>query len=219
MAFALGIRHGFDLDHLATIDSITRTVKENAGLSKFVGFLFSLGHGLVVMLMSLVIGSGIIKTQAPLWLAALGSWISIVFLVLFGLLTLRNVFITKTQLASGLPTGLRSVFFRKLVGEKYNPWLIMLIGALFAFSFDTYSQVALFSLSVSVMAGLFFSMVLAMVFMVGMIAADSLNGFFVSSLIHLVDKRSKLISQIIGLGIAFFSLALGLVGLLNQLDW
>ena len=59
MAFLLGIRHGFDLDHLATIDSVTRIVGENRYLSKIVGFLFSLGHGLVVILISLIIGSGL----------------------------------------------------------------------------------------------------------------------------------------------------------------
>ena len=83
MAFLLGIRHGFDLDHLATIDSITRTLKENARLSKFVGLLFSLGHGLVVIVMCIIIGSGFIQTQSPHWLEACGQWISIVFLLLF----------------------------------------------------------------------------------------------------------------------------------------
>lgn len=219
MAFALGIRHGFDLDHLATIDSITRTVKENVRLSKFVGFLFSLGHGLVVILLSLVIGSGIIKTRAPLWLAAFGSWISIIFLLLFGLITLWNVVPNRNKLSAGFPTSLRVFLCKKLLGENNNPLLIMLIGALFAFSFDTFTQVALFSLSVSAMAGIFFSIILAIVFMIGMIAADGLNGFFVFSLIQLADKKSKLISQIVGLSIAFFSLVLGLLDLVNQLDW
>ena len=213
MVFALGIRHGFDLDHLATIDSITRTVKENNHLSKLVGILFSLGHGLVVILMSLIIGSGMIHTHAPLWLEAFGNWISIFFLFAFGLLTLWNTL----PHSHVLPTGFKTFFIKKLLGETYNPFVIVLIGALFAFSFDTFSQVALFSISLSVMAGVFFSVLLGVVFMLGMMTSDGLNGLFVSTLIQFADKRSTFISQAIGLLIASFSLILGFMGLLNQL--
>lgn len=40
MAYFLGVRHGFDLDHLATIDSMTRIVGPNRNLSKVVVFYF-----------------------------------------------------------------------------------------------------------------------------------------------------------------------------------
>ena len=213
MAFALGIRHGFDLDHLATIDSITRTVKENTRLSKFVGFLFSFGHGIVVILMSIIIGSGMIQARSPLWLESFGHWISIFFLFAFGLLTLWNILPNSPILS----TSLRGFLFRKLLGEKYNPFLIILIGALFAFSFDTFTQVALFSISVSVMAGLFFTSILGIVFMFGMMVSDGFNGLVVSSLIQIADKKSALVSRIIGIFIACFSLILGLLDLLNQL--
>jgi high-affinity nickel permease len=211
MAFALGIRHGFDLDHLATIDSITRTVKENARLSKFVGFLFSFGHGIVVIVMSLIIGSGIVQARSPLWLESFGHWISVFFLLAFGILTLWNILPN----SSILPTNFRGFLFKKLLGEKYNPFLIILIGALFAFSFDTFTQVALFSISVSVMTSLFFTVILGIVFMLGMMTSDGFNGLFVSSLIQFADKKSALISRIFGLFIACFSLMLGLFGLLN----
>ncbi len=213
MAFALGVRHGFDLDHLATIDSITRTVKQDARLAKFVGVLFSLGHGLVVMLMSVLIASGFIQIQSPHWLETFGSWISIVFLLLFGVLTLWNI-LPHTSI---VPTGFRTFLFKKLLGEKYNPFFIMLIGALFAFSFDTFTQVTLFSISASVMAGFVFPILLSVVFMLGMMSSDGLNGFFVSAMIQLADKKSQIISQVIGVAIACFSLTLGVLGLLNQL--
>lgn len=216
MAFALGIRHGFDLDHLATIDSMTRAVKDNARLSKFVGFLFSLGHGIVVMVMSLVISSGRMTTVAPSWLAALGRWISIIFLLSFGLVTLWNVFFNEAKKPSASSLGVRVYVFRKVFSHHDHPVFIMLIGALFALSFDTFTQVALFSLSVSLMTGLFFSMTLAMVFMIGMIVADGLNGVFVSSLIHFTHNKSKIISQLMGLGIGCFSLILGLLGLVRR---
>lgn len=206
MVFALGARHGFDLDHLATIDSMTRAVKQNSRLSRLVGFLFSLGHGLVVILMSLIISSGIFQTRSPLWLETVGHWVSIIFLLLFGLLTLWNVL----PHSHTTHTGVRALVFGKLIGETNNPLLIILIGALFAISFDTFTQVALFSISVSVMAGYFFPVILGVVFMLGMMASDGLNGLFVSFLIQRADKRSSLISRGIGFIIACFSLILAL---------
>jgi high-affinity nickel-transport protein len=58
LAFALGAKHGFDADHLATIDGITRyNTRENSALARLAGGPFSLGHGVVVLLVALVAGS------------------------------------------------------------------------------------------------------------------------------------------------------------------
>jgi nickel/cobalt transporter (NiCoT) family protein len=94
---------------------------------------------------------------------------------------------------------------------------IMLIGALFAFSFDTFTQVTLFALSASVMAGFLFPIILGAVFMLGMMSSDGLNGYFVSAMIQLADKKSLIVSRVIGVIIACFSLSLGVLGLVNQL--
>ncbi|WP_274519687.1 HoxN/HupN/NixA family nickel/cobalt transporter [Legionella spiritensis] len=213
MAFALGIRHGFDLDHLATIDAITRHVKTHHRLARWTGFLFSLGHGLVVIVISAVVGGGLVRMHAPLWLEAFGNWVSIICLLIFGSLTLWNIW----PHSSMLPVGFKSYLFQKLAGKSFNPWFIAATGALFAFSFDTFTQVALFSMSASVTANTLFSIMLGMVFMLGMIAADGCNGVIVSMFIRLADQRSCLVSRIIGLLIAGFSLVLGLNGLVGQL--
>ena len=50
-------RHGFDADHLATIDGLTRyNARANPRLARMAGALFSLGHGVVVLLVALVAG-------------------------------------------------------------------------------------------------------------------------------------------------------------------
>lgn len=108
-----------------------------------IGFLFSLGHGLIVIGVSLVIGSGLLQSHTPLWLDFIGKRTSIVFLFVFGLLNLWNIFQTKGQLA--LPVGIQSLLARQLNARVRSPFAIMLVGALFAFSFDTFSQIALFS--------------------------------------------------------------------------
>lgn len=211
MALTLGIRHGFDLDHLATIDAITRTMRGDRLLSKMVGCLFSLGHGLVVILISLLIGSGIMQTHIPEWLDGFGQWISIFFLSVFGILNLYTIFQNPTNPA--LPGGVRSFLFKKLGVRTYNPLMIILVGALFAFSFDTFSQVALFSISASLASGWLFSGVLGLFFTFGMMISDGINGLLVSILIQRADGASVIVSRGIGLSICIFSLGVAFLSL------
>ncbi|WP_245953998.1 DNA repair protein [Legionella donaldsonii] len=212
--FGLGLRHGLDLDHIATIDSITRTLRANNQLSKRVGFLFSLGHGLVVIILSVIISNGIIRAQFPTWLEPLGSYISIFFLLVFGLITLHNCLVHKTK--SHPPISIGGFFALTL--KRYNAFWIILTGALFAFSFDTFSQVALFSISMSSSSNWYFAALLGLFFMLGMMATDGLNGFMVSLLIQRADKFSFLISRLLGFFIASFSLILGLLSLYTELN-
>ena len=213
MALTLGIRHGFDLDHLATIDALTRTIRDNRILSKMVGCLFSLGHGLVVIGVSLIIGGGLIQTHVPQWLEGFGNWISIFFLVVFGALNLWNVF--QQGSASGLPGGIRTFLVKKISGKRATAPLVMMIGALFAFSFDTISQVALFSISASLMSGWVCSGIIGVFFMLGMMISDGLNGLFVSTLVQRADRTSLIVSRTLGLAISMFSLVIGFSGLLK----
>ncbi len=209
LAFLLGIRHGFDLDHLATIDSITRTVSHHRFLSKIAGFLFSLGHGLVVILISLIIGSGFKPTAVPQWLNGLGNGISITFLLALGLLNLWTVYQSPTKETT--PITVKNYLAKKLIGKNFNPVIILSIGILFALSFDTVSQVVLFSLTATALAGCLFSGLLGLVFMLGMMMADGLNGLLVSAWLRYTNGKSSLLARSTGLMIASFSLILGII--------
>lgn len=204
MAFILGIRHGFDLDHLATIDSITRVVSRNRFFSRIIGLLFSLGHGLVVITISLLIGSGLMQSQAPEWLKTLGNWVSIIFLLIFGIVNLWSIFQSPSK--SNTTVSLKGYLAGKIISQNFNPLYVILIGALFALSFDTFSQVALFSLTANVIAGWLLSGLLGLVFMFGMMTADGLNGYLVSTLIQRTNKISNVVSRITGLIISLFSM-------------
>lgn len=217
MALSLGIKHGFDLDHLATIDAISRVVRRNYFLSKITGILFSLGHGIVVILFSLIIGSGLMQSHIPEWLDGFGKMVSISFLILFGLLNLYSIWHSHPQQV--IPISWQNYIVKKLNSKMYSPLTIVAIGALFALSFDTVSQVALFSLSASLLAGWLFSGILGLFFMLGMMISDGVNGLLVSILIQRVDGSTfAIISRGLGLSISLFSLALGVIGLFDILQ-
>ena len=210
IALTLGLRHGLDLDHLATIDAIARTTRENRAVSKLVGVLFSFGHGMIVTAISIVIGAGLIEAHVPQWLEGFGAVVSIFFLILFGALNLWSVF---QKSLSNIPKGLQSYLAKKLIGKKTNPAMVVAIGALFAFSFDTISQISLFAISATLMSGWLFSGLLGLMFTIGMMITDGCNGFFVAALIQRADQKSQIVSRILGFAVAAFSLTIGVIGM------
>ena len=71
LVFLLGMRHGFDADHLATIDGLTRlNTLQRKPFARYCGLLFSLGHGAVVMAIAAGVGLASERWDAPAWLDA-----------------------------------------------------------------------------------------------------------------------------------------------------
>ena len=66
VSYTLGLKHGMDPDHLAIIDGITRAkAAQNERLALWTGFLFSVGHGGVVILVAIGISLISRNWQAP----------------------------------------------------------------------------------------------------------------------------------------------------------
>ena len=211
VVYALGLKHGMDPDHIATIDGIARSnAARRPRLARWSGFLFSAGHGAIVILVAIGVSLLARQWQAPQWLDALGAWISIAFLYALGLLNLYGVFATPSGRLVA-PAGLGSRLFGR-IAHVGHPALIAAVGALFALSFDTVSQVALFSLTASSMAGWGFSVVLGAVFMLGMMTTDGVNGLWVAKLLARADRRALIASRALGLAIAGLSLLVGSYG-------
>jgi high-affinity nickel-transport protein len=217
LAFVLGVRHGFDADHLATIDGLTRyNARTNPALSRLCGALFSLGHGMVVCLVALAAGSLSGGWQAPQWLEYTGVAISIAFLFGLAYLNLRAVLVAEPG-AVVSPMGLRSRLLGRIVTVR-SPWAVAAVGALFAISFDTVSQAALFALAAGRFGGLPEALLVCGLFVLGMLVVDGANGLWINRLIRRADRTAAIASRVMALAVAGISLALGLFTLAKLLS-
>lgn len=211
MVFVLGLKHGMDPDHLITIDGLTRYNSARPRLSRWVGVLFSLGHGLVVTLVAGLIAWAAREWRVPIWFEDLGAWISILFLLALGSVNLWAVFRAAPNEVIR-PIGLKARWFGRLT-QISHPVLIATVGALFALSFDTLSQAAFFSLAASSLSGWHFAAMLGVVFMVGMMATDGLNGLWVARLMRRSDETAAVASRVLSLVIATLSLMIAFLGI------
>lgn len=210
--FLLGLRPGFDADHLAAIDGMTRlSARRQLAHARYCGALFSLGHGLVVAAIAVVVSSLQSRWQPPEWLDATGAWISIAFLLLIGVANLRAALVT----APGSMVPLIGIKGRLLgpVLQTRRPQGVAAVGALFALSFDTVSQSALFAMTAAQFGGLVHALTLALLFVLGMLLADGLNGWWISSLIARADQTAALASRVMSVAVSTASLLVAAFGI------
>jgi len=208
LAFGLGMKHGFDADHLATIDGITRcNARTRPGLARVAGSLFSLGHGAVVLLVALAAGSLSSGFQTPAWLELTGIGVSILFLFGLAYVNVRAV-LTAAPDAVVAPAGLKGRLLGRFVTVR-RPWAVAAVGALFALSFDTVSQAALFALAAGRFGGVVHALFVAGLFVLGMLVVDGVNGVWISRLIRRADRTAVVASRVMACTVAGISLAVG----------
>lgn len=215
LVFVLGLKHGFDADHLATIDGLTRfNARARTGLARYCGVLFSLGHGAVVIVIALTVSSLAQQWKIPEWLETFGTWVSIAFLAALGLVNLHAV-LRAEPTAMVQPLSLKGRILGPLFGRlarAASPGLVALVGALFALSFDTISQAALFALTASQFGGWQHALLLGLLFMLGMLVTDGINGLWISRLILRADQIALIASRVMSLAVAGMSLLVAAFG-------
>ena len=216
LAFVLGAKHGLDADHLATIDGLTRFNQcRSPARARWCGSLFSLGHGAVVMTVALCVGLAATHWRVPTWMEDVGTWTSIGFLTLLGVLNLRAVLAAPAD-AMVAPVGLKAGVLRRLQCTSH-PLAIAAVGALFALSFDTMSQAALFAVTATQHGGVAHSLQLGFAFTLGMLLADGANGLWIAGLLRRADRRARIASRVMGLMVAAISLGVAGFGLARWL--
>jgi high-affinity nickel-transport protein len=217
MVFLLGLRHGMDPDHLATIDGLARYNGRNKPrLARWSGCFFSLGHGAIVTLVAGFVAATLHDGAAPQWLERLGAWISIVFLFALGIANIAAVFRTPADRVVR-PTGFKGRWLGR-IAQTSHPAVIAMIGAAFALSFDTVSQAALFSLTGVHLAGWPFSVALGLVFTLGMMTTDGLNGAWVARMAGRADRGARVASRVMGLAIASLGIGIASLGIARMLS-
>lgn len=221
LVLLLGLRHGLDADHLAAIDGLTRLSQHHRRAhARYCGALFSLGHGMVVLLMAALAGSLGARWAPPAWFDSLGSLISIGFLTAIGLVNLWAVLSADPNAVVSL-VGLRGRAVERLLdrfGRGEGPAAVMGVGSLFALSFDTLSQAALFALMALQFGGMAHALALGLLFVLGMLASDGVNGWWMSHLIGRTDHLAVVASRAMTTAVACVSLVVAGIGLARLLS-
>lgn len=211
----LGIKHGLDADHLAAIDGLTRyNAQMRPRLSQMAGVLFSLGHGVVVIGVALGVSTLAQAWRAPPWLASFGAWVSISVLTLLALINIASVMQTPRHESASL-VGWRSGVFAHLL-HAGSPLMVMGVGTLFALSFDTVSQATLFAVTATQFGGWQPALLLALLFIGGMLLTDGVNGWWISRLIRRSDETARVASRVMALAVSGVSLLTAALGIATQ---
>lgn len=212
MVFLLGIKHGIDPDHLVAIDGMTRyNAAAKPRLARWAGFLFSLGHGVVVVCFATFISTASTMHHVPQWAEAIGTLTSVTFLLAMGAVNLYGALCTSPHHPHA-PMSFKRTLFDSFF-KASSPLSILLLGALFAVSFDTLSQAAMFAATTSQSDEWQPATALALLFTVGMMLPDAVNGLWLSKMLRRANKDIQSVSRIMGAVIAGLSLTIGCINL------
>ncbi|WP_417599775.1 HoxN/HupN/NixA family nickel/cobalt transporter [Pararhodobacter oceanensis] len=201
-AFTLGLRHGFDPDHIAAIDNVTRKLMGDGGRPVSVGFWFALGHSSVVIVTVALLAAGLsvlareLSVEGSSFTTAAGIWgltVSSLFLVVIGLINLTSL-AAIWEIFRGMRQGRapdtdriddalakRGLLARLLgpVSRRVDaPWKMFPVGVLFGLGFDTATTIALFAIggTAALTAPWYVVLVLPILFTAGITLVDTLNG-------------------------------------------
>jgi high-affinity nickel-transport protein len=200
-----GMRHALDVDHITVIDNLVRmhNVRKR---SKWVGTGFSLGHSTSIFL-ELVIIIYVVGSATGGKIDTLSFWGGLVGAIALGVIGLINFIAMKkwgktgTAILAGKVVG--RIHFLGPLGSS------AITGLIFGFGFDTATQISVLTISAvaSATAGIEIAMALAVIFAMGMIFVDSMDGIFVRSAFSKIlnTKIFKYMSyalSIVALGVA-----------------
>ena len=197
LAYTFGLRHAVDADHIAAIDNSTRKLMQHGQRPVGVGLYFSLGHSLVVILLSIAVGFAVSQVSSRFEdLKAVGGIIGTIasasflfLLALFNIIVLISVY--RLPVKRGKPfveddfdillnsRGFLARLFRPLFEMVTKSWHLFPIGFLFGLGFDTATEVALFGISATQAANgvsLGTLLVFPALFTAGMSLVDTTDG-------------------------------------------
>ena len=177
LAYTFGLRHAFDVDHIAAVDNTTRKLLADRAAGGghgrrplSVGFWFSLGHSSIVFGLALALSAGVKALAGQVAddgsslhavTGVVGASVSGVFLWVLGILNLvvlvglvrvfrrmRHGDHDEQELEQQLNRrGFMNRFLGGLTKAVAKPWHIYPVGVLFGLGFDTATEVGLLVLA------------------------------------------------------------------------
>ena len=205
-AYALGMRHAFDADHIAAIDNTTRKLMNDGQRPLSVGFFFSLGHSTVVFGLAVLLAAGVRALAGEVEqdgsalhgvTGLIGTGVSGTFLyviaglnlvVMVGILRvfrdMRRGRHSEAALEEMLAQrGFMNRFLGRATRAVRKPWHMYPLGMLFGLGFDTATEVALLVLAgAAAGSGLpwYAILCLPILFAAGMSLFDTIDGAFMN---------------------------------------
>ncbi len=199
LAYTFGLRHAVDADHIAAIDNVTRKLMQQNKRPIAVGFFFSVGHSLVLVLGVVVIG----LTESSLSgrftnfnndAGIVGTLVSTFFMLLIALMNLLitvSVYRTFRHVRNGgryveedfdmllNKRGVLARLFRPAFQLVNKSWHMAPLGFLFGLGFDTVTEVTLLAIAGTEAAkgmSLWSIMAFPLLFAAGMSLIDTTDG-------------------------------------------
>jgi high-affinity nickel-transport protein len=225
-AYLFGLRHAFDVDHIAAVDDTVRYMLHRGRNPLGVGFYFSLGHSTIVFVVALAIALATTSLSSRLpALRDLGSMVgasvSGLFLLVIGLLNLRVLFgiarlSVKASAAQHDHVHLESLlarrgFMNRVFGGRLkrvadHSWQMYPVGMLFGLGFDTASEISLLTMTAGASMALPLPAVLALplLFAAGMLAMDTTDGVVMCRAYRwaFVNPRRKIFYNLVTTGLS-----------------
>jgi high-affinity nickel-transport protein len=168
LSWGFGLRHAVDADHIAAIDNVTRKLMQQDKRPVTVGFFFSMGHSLVLVIGVAAIYfvrsnvSGDSFNSFNNASGMIGTVVSTAFLLAIGIMNLliaMSIYRTFKHVTGGgayveddfdmllNKRGFLSRIFRPLFNLVNKGWHMLPVGFLFGLGFDTVTEVSLLGIA------------------------------------------------------------------------
>ncbi|TWV96239.1 NAD+ synthetase [Chitinophaga pinensis] len=182
----LGLRHGLDPDHITVIDGYTYRLHLHKSIwTRWVGTLFTFGHGIMVTAIALFLCILKNNFQMPAMLDIVVEWLSSVMLLFMGISNLINL----SRKDGTQVSGFRKRLVPKAFSNSLNPFTVIITGIIFGFIFDTSSQIAAFGYAVSVSNQWIYAIMGGVVFSLGLIITGTCDSLLLSKLLKTFDRK------------------------------
>lgn len=232
----LGLRHGFDYDHLAAISDIT-AVQQSGKQGIRLGIIYALGHAFTVVTLGVLVI--MLHISLPARLDGWAERLIGVTLIVLGILVVANLVQHSKKPHSHSQLLMQSRWALLINGSRHLTWRVRRtfradlpepkpfawnysggsvfgIGVLHGLGAETPTQLMLFLLAAS-LGGTFLGFLGLLAFAVGLVAMNTFMTAALSGLFGTGQHRPRLYQALSVVG-AVYSLVVGLIFLLGASD-